>query len=360
MARGNPLRFLLVTGTLECGGAERQLADMANYWAERGVDISLATWSGPHISDFYRLDRRIRRVHLDVASGGKFRGNLGRILKLRHLMRNTAPDAALSFLTRSNVPTILAGIGLPVRIVVSERVQPAHETDLQLAWRILRRFVYRQAAAIVSQTAEAAEWIRANLGAKALVIPNALRQLPAETEVREPLVFGIGRLVPQKGFDLLLRAFARIADANPEWRVAIAGEGPDRQALEQLSAELEVRDRVDFVGHVRDVESWMARASLVVQPSRFEGFPNAVLESMGMGAAVISADCPAGPAELIEDGINGRLVPVEDVEALAGAMSQLMSDAKLRLQLGREATRVRERFRQDSIMAQWESVLVPA
>ena len=105
----------------------------------------------------------------------------------------------------------------------------------------------------------------------------------------------------------------------------------------------------------------MARASLVVQPSRFEGFPNAVLESMGMGAAVISADCPAGPAELIEDGINGRLVPVEDVEALA--RRDVAADVRCRsfaLQLGREATRVRERFRQDSIMAQWESVLVPA
>ena len=360
MARGSPLRLLLVTGTLECGGAERQLVDMANYWAGRGVDVSLATWSGPHIRDFYRLDRRIRRVHLDVTPGGRLRGNLGRILKLRHLMRNTAPDATLSFLTRSNVPTILAGIGLPLRIVISERVQPAHETDLQFAWRILRRFVYRQAAAIVSQTADAAEWIRANLGAKVLVIPNALRPLPVVTDAREPLVVGIGRLVPQKGFDLLLRAFAQVASAHPEWRVAIAGEGPDRKALERLSAELGVRGRVDFVGHVRDVESLMARASLVVQPSRFEGFPNAVLESMGMGAAVISADCPAGPAELIEDGINGRLVPVEDVEALARAMSQLMSDSTLRLQLGREAKRVRERFRQDEIMAQWEAVLVPA
>ena len=177
---------------------------------------------------------------------------------------------------------------------------------------------------------------------------------------RENLILAIGRLVPQKGFDLFLEAFARIAPEFPQWRAAIAGEGPDREALERLSAELGVRGRVDFVGHVRDVESWMARASLVVQPSRFEGFPNAVLESMGMGAAVISADCPAGPAELIEDGINGRLVPVEDVEALAEAMAELMGDPALRLRLGREATRVRERFRQDSIMAQWEAVLVPA
>jgi glycosyltransferase involved in cell wall biosynthesis len=139
----------------------------------------------------------------------------------------------------------------------------------------------------------------------------------------------------------------------------IAGEGPDREALGRLSARLGLGERVTFVGHVRDIESWMGRASLVVQPSRFEGFPNAVLESMGMGAAVISANCPAGPAELIEDGVNGRLVPVEDVPALARAMSELMSDPALRARFGREATRVRERFGQETIMAQWEAVLVP-
>ncbi len=104
----------------------------------------------------------------------------------------------------------------------------------------------------------------------------------------------------------------------------------------------------------------MSRAGLVVQPSRFEGFPNAVLESMGMGAAVISADCPAGPAELIEDGVNGRLVPVDDVFTLSRVMGDLMADPALRARLGREALKVRERFRQESIMARWEALLLPS
>ena len=98
----------------------------------------------------------------------------------------------------------------------------------------------------------------------------------------------------------------------------------------------------------------MARAGLVVQPSRFEGFPNVLLESMGVGAPVISADCPSGPADLIQDGVNGRLVPVEDVTSLARVMAELMADPKAREILGNEATKVRQLFRQDLIMDRWE------
>ncbi len=357
--RSKPPHVLLVTGTLECGGSERQLADMANYWAAEGLHVTLATWSGSQTADFYDLDRRIQRVHLAVEATGKVRGNIGRVLKLRKILASTRPDAVLSFLTRSNVSTILAGIGLKLRIVVSERVQPALETGLPLEWRFLRRLVYGRADEIVSQTDTTAEWIRKNWCKQALVIPNALRLLPPKPDERQPLIVAVGRLVPQKGFDLLLQAFASIAARFPDWRVLIMGEGPERTNLQRLRDELMLADRVDFVGHVQDVETWMARAGLVVQPSRFEGFPNAVLESMGMGAAVVSSDCPAGPSELIEDGVNGRLVPVEDVPILARAMAELMSQPSLRSRLGSEALKVRDRFRQELIMAQWKAVLLP-
>ena len=113
-----------------------------------------------------------------------------------------------------------------------------------------------------------------------------------------------------------------------------------------------------FLGVRRDVEAWMRRAGLVVQPSRFEGFPNVVLEAMGSGAAVISADCPAGPAELIENAHNGCLVPVDDYLELANTMADLMSQPEKRARLGREALRVQERFGQARVMALWESALL--
>jgi len=363
-ARSESWCIVLIIGSLQGGGAERQLSEMANYWAEKRVRVIFATWTGPTVEDFYRLDSRVRRVFLDVnvASTALFqhvRWNLRRVLKLRKLLSETRPHAVLSFVTESNVLTILGSLGLGVRTIVSERVQPALHLTLPLTWRLLRRILYVWPDGVVAQTEEAAQWIRRHCRKTATVIPNALRLLPHASAEREQLIIAVGRLTHQKGFDLLLRAFAGIAPAFNGWRLVIIGEGDERVNLLQLRSELILTDRVEFLGQISDVAIWMARAALVVQPSRFEGFPNVVLEGMGMGAAVISADCPSGPANLIQDGVNGRLVPVDNVAALTRVMAELMSHRDVRERLGREALKVRQRFRQDLIMAQWEKCLLP-
>lgn len=356
--------ILLVTGSLQAGGAERVISDMANYWSGKGWQVTLATWSGPSISDFYRLRDGVRRLHLDVAASGRatllgFRLNLLQVFKLRRLLASTRPAVVLSFITESNVRTILAGVGLEVRIVVSERIQPALDSTLSPAWKALRKVFYARSDDVVAQTQEAAQWIRRHCRKQARVIPNALRSLPQIAGERKPLILAVGRLAKQKGFDLLLKAFAVVAPDFRDWSVAIIGVGGEGANLARLRNELKLDHRVQFVGETQDVERWMARAGLVVQPSRFEGFPNVVLESMGMGAAVISADCRSGPSDLIEDGINGRLVPVEDVVGLARVMAELMANPEMRERLGREASKVRQRYRQELIMAEWEACLLP-
>lgn len=350
--------LLLVTDSLGCGGSERQLVDMADFWAGKGVRVTLATWSGPSTPDFYAPDPAVAREYLGP-EGASLGAHVRRVRAMRSLIRELQPDAVLSFLPRSNVPALLAGIGQEVRIVVSERAHPQHDTSLTLPWRMLRRLTYARANTVVSQTHVTAAWIRDHWGHPPCVIPNALRILPAPIGLRENLVVGVGRLVRQKGFDLLLDAFARISPGFPEWRVAILGVGPEHDCLVGQRDALGLKGRVEFPGRVRDVERWLSRAGLVVQPSRFEGFPNAVLEAMGMGAPVISADCPAGPADIIENGTNGCLVPVGDPTALAQAMERLFADAALRQRLGFSAISVRDRFRQETVMEQWRSTLVP-
>jgi GalNAc-alpha-(1->4)-GalNAc-alpha-(1->3)-diNAcBac-PP-undecaprenol alpha-1,4-N-acetyl-D-galactosaminyltransferase len=139
--------IVLVIGSLQGGGAERQLSDMANYWAAKRVRVIFATWMGPTVNDFYGLDSRVRRVFLDVeitstAILPRIRSNLRRVLKLRKLLLETRPQAVLSFVTESNVLTILGSLGLGVRTVVSERVQPALHSMLPPTWRMLRRILY--------------------------------------------------------------------------------------------------------------------------------------------------------------------------------------------------------------------------
>ena len=355
--------LLLIIQSLHGGGAERQLAELANYWANR-AHVTLATWSGPEIADHYALDTQVRRVHLnDPESGARWlrrvRASVLRIARLRALIEAMAPAAVLSFCTQSNVLTILAARGLKTRVIVSERTQPAKHADLPLPWKLLRRLTYAMADSVVVQTQDAARWVRRNCWTKATVIPNALRELPSLSMQRLPLIVAVGRLGPEKGFDLLLEAFARLAPRFNDWNLVILGDGAERDRLTRLCRDLALTERVQLGGHTSEVETWMARAGLVVQPSRFEGFPNVVLESMGMGAAVISSDCRSGPADLIEDGVNGRLVPVEDVASLMEVMSELMSQPELRARLGRAATQVRELYRQDRIMSNWEPQFLP-
>ncbi len=357
-----PLRLMLITGGLQGGGAERQLADMANYWADKGNDVTLATWSGPETPDFYPLNGRVMRVWLDVGTSGRLPFatlilSVRRVRLLRRILRDSRPDAVVSFIDVPNIYAILAARGLNIRVVVAERTHPAINRTIGGAWRLLRRLCYSQADAVVAQTQDAGRWLERNCRARVTVIPNFLRELPAEEYSREKTIIAVGRLSSEKGFDLLLQAFAGLAAKFPDWRVCVLGDGIERASLMRLRDELQMTDRIEFVGEVRQVETWMARAALLVHPSRREGFPNVVLEAMGMGMAVICADCRAGPSELIEDGANGRLVPVDDVRALAQAMAELMTSPLLRERLGAEARKVRARFSQDLIMEKWQACL---
>ena len=356
---GAQTNIVLVTGSLQGGGAERVLSGMANFWAEKGWAVTFATWTGPPSTDFYTLDPAVQRVWLDDHAANdsillRFRLTLLRILRFRKLLRDLNPDIVLSFITTSNVLTLISTVGLQIRIIVSERNNPACSTRISWLYKILRKALYVQADAVVAQTHDVAQWIQKTCRVKVDVIPNPLRPLPDTFDEREHLILAVGRLTRQKGFDLLLQSFARIQGDFGDWKVLIVGSGPERATLQDLCDSLNLAGRIEFMQPVKGIESLMSRAALVVQPSRFEGFPNVVLESMGMGAAVISTDCPWGPSELIRDGVNGRLVPVDDVDSLARAMAELIEQPELRRRLGQEARRVREDYRQEKIMAEWE------
>ena len=250
--------ILLVIGTLQAGGAERQLSDMASYWAARGWKVILATWCGSEIADFYPFHSNVVRKHLNMETGAagflpRVRLNLRRILKLRNLLSTIRPDAVLSFVTESNILTILAGLGLGIRVIVSERIQPALHTELPRTWYLLRKLLYRSADVVVAQTREAAHWLEHNCRTEASVIPNALRLLPEPSADKGFTVVAVGRLTHQKAFDVLLRAFALNAPGFAEWRLVVIGEGHERENLMRLRSELRLDPRVDFIGQTSNV-----------------------------------------------------------------------------------------------------------
>ena len=155
----------------------------------------------------------------------------------------------------------------------------------------------------------------------------------------------------------MIRAFSDAQSRQEYWRLVILGEGPERSKLEKLAGTLGIRDAVVMPGIVKEPTEWMHKAQFFALPSRYEGFPNALLEAMACGCAVIATDCPSGPAEIIHHNENGLLVPKEDIKALSAGMSRLMEDRELRTCLGQRALEVRSRFAKDTIMAQWDNLI---
>src|ERR1700733_4389767 len=167
----------------------------------------------------------------------------------------------------------------------------------------------------------------------------------------------MGRLDYQKGFDLLIDAFARAAEGQPDWSLVILGEGPERRRLEEQIHTRGLEPRVQLLGWVSDPSRVLRDCDAFVLSSRYEGFPNALLEAMALGLPAVAVDCPSGPADIIRSEVDGLLVPLGSVPALTTALRRLMCDEKLRHRLGREAVQVVGRFSSERYYARWEAVL---
>ena len=364
-ARGHGVADVaLVIADLGGGGAQRVATTLAGAWSEEGRGVTLITLSGAD-GDVVPVPPAVRRVALGLvcASGSLLGGliaNLRRIGALRRAIIESGATVVIGFVGATNVITILAGIGLGKRIVVSERNDPTRQS-LGPVWDLLRRLCYPLASQVTANS-------RGTLRALAAYVPEvklALTPNPVLAPNVDPAPHGngrfmlaVGRLHPQKGFDVLLRALAKSGAQQHGWRLKVLGNGPLRQALHDQADEFGVAKLVDWVGYAPDPYPSYASADAFVLPSRYEGMPNALLEAMAMGLPVIVTDACPGPLEYVEHGVSGMVVPVEDPGALARAMDRIMGDGDLAKRLGSEG---RRRVLADTalprVMAAWNRVL---
>jgi glycosyltransferase involved in cell wall biosynthesis len=189
-------------------------------------------------------------------------------------------------------------------------------------------------------------------------IPNALPELGGGVaSLDAPVVVAAGRLTGQKGFDLLIQAFALVVREEPSWMLRIYGDGSARGELERLIASLGLGSSVSLMGTTTDIGSALAEASVFALSSRFEGFGMVIVEAMSKGLPVVSFNCPRGPAEIISDGVDGLLVPAQDVEALAAALLEVIRSPSLRRRMGAAGLEKARSFSPDRIGERWDELL---
>jgi len=356
-------RVTCVIASLGFGGAQRVLVNMVNHWAGTGrYDITLLVLEA-EASPAYAVAPavRVRWLGLTGFTSGlvdKIATNVRRVRMLRRACRESGADMVIAFQDETNVMTLLglAWTGIPV--ICSERIHPAHHT-IGAFWNWLRPKLYPRARAVVVQSADIARWFSKEV--KTVVIPNPVFAPEADRGSGESggrkILLAAGRLHHQKGFDLLLEAFADVSGKYPGWELRIVGEGEERERLEQEAASLGLGGRVFLPGVTRDMAGEYARADAFVLSSRFEGFPNVLAEAMAYGLPVVAADCPGAVSDMIRDGVDGLLAVSGDVAAMAGKLDAVMGSVALRHRLGDEARKIVDRFSERRVMALWEALI---
>jgi glycosyltransferase involved in cell wall biosynthesis len=376
-----------VIAHLGAGGSQRVAATAANALVERGIEVHIIkVFSQP--ADAYAVDPRVNRANLGapislikrqradllaslarwlvtyeffmrparfIAFGLELRS---RSRALRRRLRLIAPDAVLSFLTQTNLLTLIAARGLPTRVVVSER-NDLNKQHHNLRVVLLRNLLYPRADVVTANSAGAVESLAHFVPREKLaLLPNPLSLSDSGEAVSfsTPTFVTVTRCVEQKGLDVLLKAAALAFPSLPGWRLAIIGDGPLREELEALARELGIASRVDWLGYRDDPVPYLRAAKFFVLTSRFEGTPNALLEAMACGLASVVSDGSPGPLELIGSEA-GLVVPVEDAEATGAAIARLGNDQELRERLGEAAIRRTSIYQVDEAMNVWLKLL---
>ncbi|KGF72369.1 hypothetical protein DO97_09145 [Neosynechococcus sphagnicola sy1] len=363
------MRVTLIIASMGAGGAERVLAILANAWVAQQWQVTLLTLDSGDSPPFYDLDPQIQRRSLatsgpSVTLWQAIGQNCHRLWTLRRAIADSRPDVVISFIDQVNILTLIATRFLAIPVIVTERTDPNCHV-IGKTWELLRRCTYPWADQIVVQSLTVKQYFPPRLQSRIRVIPNPVlapridagsgkfhRDAPSGRSL-----IAMGRLGPEKGYDLLLQAFAQVCDRHPEWTLKILGEGSLRGDLEALGDRLGIGEQVHFLGLVKQPYGWLQQADVFVMASRYEGFPNALCEAMACGLAVIATDCPSGPRAIIRPGVDGILVPSEDVEALAAAMHHLMSDPIARQKLSALAPEVLTRFSLKTVLGLWESAI---
>lgn len=321
------------------GGIERVTVNLANMWVKRGYEVDILTISDG--APFYLLNEHVRvhSLHMMVKMGIKDQMLLfiSLIRKVRNFLKHHNYDYLIAIWTSRCIVSILASKGLPVKVIACEHIA---FDETKSYFKKLRSMTYPHADAVVSLTDIDREKYKL-LNENSFTIPNAIDKdfldIVADRS-QSKIILAVGRETPQKGFDLLVDVWNKIAEKYPEWKIRIVGDNFTNKAYADLVLnkihQYHLDGSIEVIPETQNIKDEYRKAAFYIMSSRYEGLPMVLLEAMAAGMPAVSFDCPTGPRQIIKDGETGMLVENGNIDALASAMEKMIKDSNMRIKMG--------------------------
>lgn len=359
------------------GGMERVLTIKANYFADiYGYEVFIILTDGKNKTPYYQLSPNIHLINLDInydeLNGQTFYKRLPKYLlkqqvfkrKLRKCLMTLKPDISISMLRReiNFINSIQDGSKKIGEIHVNKsNFRDFNEEKASPVKKLLARIWMKQ---LIGELKKLDKFVTLSHEDKdkwteidhVIAIHNPLSFFPEKvSDCSNSQVIAVGRLIPQKGFDMLIDAWKIVSDRHPEWTLRIYGECEQKEYLAQIN-RLNLENTCKLEGAVYDIVNKYLESSIFVLSSRFEGFGMVITEAMACGLPAVSFACPCGPKDIINEGKDGFLVEPENIEKLADRIIYLIENDDIRKKMGMEARANTERFRMEKIASEWKTM----
>lgn len=337
-----------VSGRLGGGGSERVLTLIANQMRRDGYNVSIIAFG--QMDKVYDNECPVTIL--------KFTNDFNQIAALRKEIKKQNPNTVIAFEYYVGMKTVLATRGLGIKVIVSERNDP-HKLDARPLKKILRNLLYGWANAIVCQTDDAKAYFSSRIQKKATVICNPVKNgLPYWSGEKSHTIINYCKLEKQKNLPLLINAFEIVKNKHPDWNLEIYGEGTEKQKLLDLIESKSLQGSIKIYPFAENIHEIAATKYMFVSSSNFEGISNSMLEAMAMGMPVVCTDCPIGGAGMvIENNVNGYLVPVQDTIQLSKVITDLIENEIKVKKISQEAKNARRLFSLLTVTKQWEELI---
>lgn len=354
------MKVLFLAGNLNnAGGTERVGTLIANKLSEIGYDVTLASVSGGD-KPFFPQAEGVKNIPIATASRRILYNTPKIIYKIRKLLYSEKFDVIITIESMAILFTLPATLGLPVKHICWEHFN--FKSDLgKVGRRFARQLAARFCDSVVTLTDRDKQyWLDGTKHKNqitAISNPCPFERQYNNYNKNSKVVLAVGRLAVQKGFDYLLRAWVKVAEAEPDWQLKIVGEGEEREVLTQFIIDNNLGASVELVGNTDNVAQYYEQAAIFCLSSRFEGFPMVLLETLAFGLPVVSFNCDTGPAEMLNDTGSVLIEPC-DINALALGLIELINNDDLREEISLKSKVKVIKYQESEIIKHWDALLV--